>query len=127
MVMDAFTFRVALEATVTAPEPNALALDATSVPLLVTTKGILKAVFAPLNTRVPASATTVPGVLPEMVPDKANILPVWALKIFIPAPALDMAKLLVKGTDVVEFVAHSLFVNIPKVVTPALVVPILTL
>ena len=76
LVMTALTFKVAPEATVTLLEPNALLLDATSVPLFVTTKGRLKAVLAPLNIKVPASATIVPFTLPEIVPDKANVLPV---------------------------------------------------
>ena len=76
LAIAALTLKVAPEATVTLLEPNALLLDATSAPLLVTTKGRLKAVFAPLNTRVPASATIVPFTLPEMVPAKASVLPV---------------------------------------------------
>ena len=124
--MAALTLKVAPEATVTLPNPNALLFDATSVPPFVTTRGRFKAVLAPLNTKVPASATIVPFVFPEIVPDKTNVLPVWALKIFLAAPELTMAKLLVRETDVDVFVAHSLFVNTPKVVTPMFVVPILT-
>jgi hypothetical protein len=124
--MAALTLKVAPGATVTLLEPNALLLDATNIPLLVTIKGRLNLVLAPLNTKVPASATSVPFVPPEIVPDKTSVLPAWALKIFLAAPELAMAKLLVRETDVIAFVAHSLFVNTPKVVTPTLVVPILT-
>jgi hypothetical protein len=122
----ALTFKVAPEATVTLLEPNALLLDATSVPLLVTTNGRLKAILVPLNTKVPASATSVPFALPDIFPDKTNVLPVCALKILVAKPTFAMLKLLVKGTDIVELVAHSFDVNIPKVVTPELVVPIFT-
>jgi hypothetical protein len=76
LAIAALTFKVAPEATVTLLDPNALLLDATSIPLFVTTKGRLKAVLAALNTKVPASATIVPFTLPEIVPDKANVLPV---------------------------------------------------
>ena len=75
LAMDALICKAAPEATVTPLKPKALSLAATSVPLLVTIKGRLKAVLAPLKTRVPASATTVPFTLPETTPDNVSVLP----------------------------------------------------
>jgi hypothetical protein len=45
------------------------------VPLFVTTSGRFKAVLAPLKIKVPASATTIPFALPEILPDKVSVLP----------------------------------------------------
>jgi hypothetical protein len=76
VVIAALTFKVAPEATVTGSLPNALLLEATNVPLLVTTTGMLKDVLAPLNTKVPASATNGPyPATPEIVPDSVSVLP----------------------------------------------------
>ena len=111
------TCKVAPEATVTPPEPRTLLLDATSVPLLVTTRGRLKPVFAPFNTSVPASNWTVPFMFAlDIFPLKVRVLPVPATKRFVtPDTPLLITKLLVIVAEVFAFVAHSLLVKSPKV------------